>query len=109
MIEFMHVVFGEEHWHSFPNDWEFGGPNGTDPRADRRWKQTTYQYYDSSARVIHTTQIPLCDDQAVDEFTKVANYGAKFDPKWVSARRSDGVVQMLPWVYDKTTDEVTER
>lgn len=97
------------HIHTYPDDWDFGGPNGTDPRTDRRYRLTTYRYIDAQLNIIDTTQAPLCDDQAIDEFTKVANYGPGFNPVWLQATRSDGRVETLPWTYDKTTDTVTPR
>lgn len=106
MIDLIHEALGEEHAHEFPDDWTFGGPNETDPRADPRWKPTTYEYYDSKVRRIHVTQVPLCDDEALDYFTKVAGWGAGFDPVWVSAKRPDGNMEMLPWTYSKATDEI---
>ena len=56
--------------HIFPKDWFFGGTDGSDPRADTRWLPTTYQYFDDRLDLIHTTQTPMCDDQAIDEFSK---------------------------------------
>lgn len=95
------------HEHHFEAGWIFGGANGLHPGADPRWQQTTYTYYDDRAKACYTTQVPLCDDQAIDEFTKVAGYGR--NPVWLAADRPDGTVEMLPWVYDKATDSVTER
>lgn len=99
--------------HEFPDDWEFGGADGEHPGADPRYKPTTYHYYNDQAQVIFTTQTFLCDDEAIDKFTKVSQYGKSFNPVWVSATRylKDGsrVVEMLPWTYDKDTDTATER
>lgn len=93
--------------HQFEDDWLFGGANGKHPGADPRWKPSTYDYYDSRAQIVWTTQVPLCDDQAIDEFTKIAATGV--NPVWLSVRRPDGTLEMLPWVYDKTTDTATYR
>src|SRR6478672_10448353 len=87
------------HMHEYEEDWLFGGANGLDPRADPRYKPTTYTYYDSDATLLWTTQAPLCDDQAIDEFTKIAAMGPTFRPKWLGVKRPDGSVEMLPWVY----------
>jgi hypothetical protein len=92
------------HEHIYPDDWEFGGANGLDPRTDTRYRPTTYQYFGDDATVLWTTQAPLCDDQAIDEFTKIANRGSSSRPKWLGVTRPDGSVEMLPWVYDKATD-----
>lgn len=103
--------YGFDHdFHEFPDDWIFGGANNADPRADPRWEPTTYLYYDWQAMIIWTTQTPLCDDQAIDEFTKIRDMGPSFRPKWlgkyIGLRRD---VQMLPVVYDPATDTVTAR
>jgi len=104
--------YGFDHeYHEYPNDWIMGGANGEDPRADPRWKPTTYLYYDWQAQVIWTTQTPLCDDQAIDEFTKVRDMGTTMRPKWIGKYRGlpGGPVQMLNVVYDAATDTVTAR
>lgn len=88
--------------HEYPDDWIFGGANGLHPGADPRFKPTTYEYYDDKVAVVCLTQVPLCDDQALDEFTKVAGRG--FNPVWLSAKRPDGKIEMLPWTYDKAED-----
>jgi hypothetical protein len=89
--------------HEFPDDQQFGGANGLHPGADPRWKPSVYEYYDDQVRIIETTCAPLCDDQAIDEFTKVAAYGPGFNPVWLSVRRPDGEMKMLA-TYDKATD-----
>jgi hypothetical protein len=92
--------------HVFPSDWTFGGADGDDPRADPRWLPTTYRYFSEQLDLICTTQTPLCDDQAVDEFTKVATYS---NPKFVSAQRpGEDKPTMLPWEYTKADDIVRE-
>lgn len=96
------------HTHEFPDDWDFGGANGLDPRADIRFRATTYRYLDDKLRIIHTTQVPLCDDSAIDRFSVVATYGPAFNPVWLQATRPDGKVETLPVTYDKSTDYVTE-
>lgn len=97
------------HTHSFPEDWVFGGASGLHPAADPRWTPTTYEYYDGALHVVETTQVPLCDDQAIDEFTKVANYGPGYKPVYLSKRQPGERPHMLPWVYDKETDTVYPR
>lgn len=109
MIELTHEALEEEHTHILLDDWHLGGPNSTDPRADSRWAPTTYEYYDGRAQRIHVTQVPLCDDEALDYFTTVAGWGKGFNPVWVSATRPDRSVQMLPFTYNKATDEIEER
>jgi hypothetical protein len=95
------------HEHTYPDDWIFGGASGNDPRADPRYKACTYTYYDADASALWITQTPLCDDRAIDEFTKIANMGKTFNPKWLGVKRPDESVDMLPWVYDKQTDTAT--
>lgn len=103
-------AYGDHQYHEFPNDWVMAGANGEDPRADPRWKPTTYLYYDWQAQVIWTTQTPLCDEQAIDEFTKIRDMGPSFRPKWIGKYQGlPGTVEMLPYVYDPATDEVTYR
>lgn len=92
------------HEHYFPSDWQFGGPNETDPRADPRWIPTTYTYLDERLESIHVTQVPICDDQAIDNFTQVAGWGKDFNPVWIQAERPNGVVEILKVKYDKETD-----
>ena len=97
--------------HEFPDDWIFGGANGQHPGADPRWHPTIYVYYNDRAQPIWSTVTPLCDDQAIDEFTLIARHHG--NPVWLSAERTqeDGtkVVEMLPWTYDKSTDTATEK
>lgn len=97
------------HEHEFPEDWIFGGASGLDPRADPRWRPTTYEYYNERAERLWCTQTPLCDDQALDECTKIASMGPTFNPHWISAIRPDTGAEMLPWTYDKATDTLTPR
>lgn len=97
------------HEHRYPADWEFGGPAGTHPGTDPRYKPTTYCYFSDKIMLLDITQVPLCDDQAIDEFTKVAGYGPGFNPVYLQATRPDGTVEMIPWVYDKAKDEVYPR
>lgn len=91
------------HTHEFPNDWTFGGANGEDPRADSRWEPTTYRYLDERLDEIWYTQTPLCDDQAIDEFTRWGRDGAVY----LQVRRP-GMrdFELLPWQYDAETDTV---
>lgn len=96
--------FGEPHQHVYPADWIFGGASGTDPRSDPRWKPTNYEYYDDKARLIWSTHVQICDEEAIDYFTFVASIGPDWKPVWVAAKRPDGSVEMLPVEYDKITD-----
>ena len=94
--------------HEYPDDWQFGGANGQDPRADPRFEVNNYTYFDADVQPIWVTSVPRCDDEAIDMFTWVGQLGPDFKPKWLSVRRADGTEQMLKLTYDKTTDVVTE-
>jgi hypothetical protein len=41
-----------------------GGPTGSDPRQDPRWRPVTYLYLDRLLHVITMTQEPFCDHVA---------------------------------------------
>lgn len=88
------------HQHRWPDDWTFGGANGEDPRADPRWTPTTYLYLDDHFNVVWTTQVPLCDDQAIEEFTKHADIGAKY----LQVKRPGLDAELLDWEYDARSD-----
>lgn len=91
--------------HEFPEDWIFGGANESDPRSDPRWMPTTYQYYDEKLKIIHVTQTPLCDEQAIDEFTKVTEFGSQYKPVYLAVkRRGESQFEMIPVQYDQATD-----
>jgi TPR repeat protein len=95
--------------HEYAWDWLFGGADQNDPRADARWKPNTYTYYDERLDIICTTQTPLCDDQAIDEFTRVAGMGPKYKPRYLSVLRPNSdKPEMLPWEYDFRTDTARE-
>lgn len=99
--------FEPPHEHRFPSDWQFGGANDLDPRADPRWKPTVYEYFDEGLHSIHRTVAPLCDDEAIDNFTRVAGWGPTFRPVYLSAQHPGEVKpSMLPWKYSKETDMV---
>lgn len=99
-----------EHVHTFPKNWIFGGASGTDPRVDPRWKPDVYLYYDRSLRLLHTTSVPFCDDEAIDDFTRIAALGSDFDPVYIGVVRAGERKQhLLPWVYNKKEDLVTPR
>jgi hypothetical protein len=70
---------------------------------------TTYQYFDEKLQVLHTTQTPLCDDQAIDEFTRVASWFRTARPKFITVKRpGDTAFVMLPVEYDAATDTVRD-
>lgn len=95
--------------HEYPDDWVFGGADGKHPGADPRFESTSYTYYDGDLNVLWVTSSPICDDEALDEFTWVASLGDRWNPVWISARRADGTTETLKFTYDKATDTVTPR
>jgi hypothetical protein len=98
------------HVHAFPKSWVFGGPSGTDPRADPRWKPDIYTYYDAGLQVLHVTSVPFCDDEAIDDFTHVADFGPGYHPVYIGVvRAGERKLTLLPWVYDEKEDEVNPR
>lgn len=90
------------HSHEFPDDWVFGGPSETDPRADERWTPTTYIYLNDRLDPVWTTQVPVCLDQALDEFTKYRESGAAY----LQSRVRGGKLVLEPFRYDPKTDTV---
>jgi len=95
------------HEHEFPDDWFFGGPLGTDPRADERWTPAVYMYRDDHLIVIHHTSVPFCDDEAIDKFTEVAGYGPGYNPIWLQVKRpGERDFHTIPVKYNAETDEV---
>jgi hypothetical protein len=98
------------HVHKFPKDWQFGGPAGTDPRADPRWSPDSFQYFDAGLRLLHTTTVPFCDDEAIDYFTSVAAFGPGYHPVYIGVvRAGTRDLKLLPWVYNEQEDLVTPR
>jgi len=93
--------YDEEH--EYPDDWTFGGTDGNDPRADPRWQPTIYSYLDDHLVSVHTTITPLCDEEALDEFTKVCNFG-DLHPVYLEVKRPSGEVEVLPFRYLESED-----
>jgi hypothetical protein len=90
--------------HEYPDDWEFGGKQGDDPRADARFRTSAYTYFDERLNILWITSTPRCDDEAIDYFTFVASMGKDFNPVWLQATRSDGKAEMLRVLYNKSSD-----
>lgn len=102
MITFPCPYGGEDH--SYPDDWVFGGADGKDPRADPRFMPTHYQYIDAEYGFCYLTGSYLCDDEALDNFTLVAQDS---DPKFIAAKRpGDNKYRLMPFVYVAETDTV---
>jgi hypothetical protein len=101
--------YDEPHVHEFPEDWRFGGANGLHPGADPRWQPVVYTYYSESLEELYITSAPLCDEQAIDEFTLVAGLGVGYSPVYLSAKRQGELVGgMLPVKYSKADDTVRD-
>jgi len=96
------------HVHEYPDDWQFGGPSGTDPRLDPRFIPNVYIYFDSQLKVIHITSAYICHDEAIDNFTAVAGYGPGYNPKWIQVKYPDKSTETLKVIYHPETDEVEE-
>lgn len=96
--------FEPSHTHEYPDDWIMGGASSLDPRADERWHPTLYEYYNDRAERIYLTQVPLCDDEALEYCTTIASWGRDWNPVWIAAVRPDKGAEMLPFIYNKTDD-----
>lgn len=96
---------GYDEIHEYSDDWIFGGANGLDPRADPRWQPVTYRYYDAHLCQVHITQTPLCDEQAIDEFSLVSSYG-NLEPVYLSVKRPGEKETFLQVQYYEPTDTV---
>lgn len=106
---FGHDPLGDNyHEHLYTLDWEIAGCSGLDPRIDVRYVPTSYEYYDVDTTSLWLTQVPFCDDEALDYFTFVAGIRGA-NPRWVSAKRPSGIIEMLPYYYYADRDEVVPR
>lgn len=95
--------------HTFPDDWIFGGADGCHPAADPRFKPTVYRYFDGQYQLIWSTVVPLCDEEAIDQFTFVASISPGFDPVYLAVLRPGAEKQeMLKVRYDKATDTASD-
>ena len=96
-----------EHYHEYPDDWEFGGANGTDPAADPRWRGDTYTYWSDRFELLEVVSFVRCDDQALDHFTVIAQHFPKDNPHFVQVKRYGSREAItLPFRYNRVTDEV---
>jgi len=51
--------------HEYPDDWNFGGPGGTHPGADKRYTPEVYVYFDTDLNVVWRTTMMTCDEMAL--------------------------------------------
>lgn len=102
--------FDPPHVHTYPSDWQFGGARNEDPRADPRFKPDSYYYWSDRMELIHVTSAYICDDEAIDAFTNVANFGPGYRPKFIQVRRNgERTTSTIPVWYDCDTDEVYDQ
>lgn len=67
-----------------------------------------YRYRDASFNIIHTTSVPMTNQEALEYFSVVAVWFDK-PPTYVESREFDSSkFTMLPFVYDADTREVTK-
>lgn len=71
-----------------------------DPNDKSVREAAAYQYLDEKFVVLHTTSMPLCDDDAVDTFRIVAIWFPNNPPRYV-LRKDFGSdeFKMIPWQY----------
>lgn len=96
------------HVHEYPDDWVFAGADGTHPGGDARYEPSNYVYMNERLETIWTTSVPICDDQAIDYFTQVAAMGPQFNPVYLRKREPNGTYKIIPFIYDRETDEAKE-
>lgn len=85
-----------------PLDWNFGGADGCDPRADKRYQPVSYRYSDKDLRVLWVGSSFLSDDEAIDYFTWVATFT---DPVYLEKKDPNSLEwKMVPIRYEKETD-----
>lgn len=93
--------------HDFPDDWQIGGATGEDPRIDPRWMPRTYTYLDGNLQECYVTQVPMCDEEALDGFTHVQSMPGN-NPVFLSRKRSGEPGELLPYTYDAASDTFSE-
>lgn len=94
--------------HEYPDDWQFG-PNGNDPRADWRYQAASYIYLDSELDGVWQTMVPMCDEEALDNFTSVRDIEMPdgITVQYIMVRRpGEGKPHLLPFKYDASNDTV---
>lgn len=89
-------------------------PEGTEPGStyhdehDRLIRTAGgYKYYDKSFREVHTTSVPINDEEALDYFGVVSVWFDELDqPRYLARRALDGSkFDMLPYEYNYMTGE----
>lgn len=93
----------EDEWTQLelPFDWTFGGADGCDPRADKRFLPASYRYSDKDLNILWVGSSFLSDEEAIDKFTWVATF---VDPVYLEKKLPGGEWKMVPVRYDKSTD-----
>jgi len=95
-----HPDYGCEH--EFPNDWIFGGADGIHPGSDPRWVPTIYEYMDEKLVTVHSTVVPVCDEEAFDYFTQVAEW--RLTPVYIAKHKPGEKVELIPVKYNEKED-----
>lgn len=82
--------------HTYPDDWEFGGAKGGDPRADSRWQPTTYIFMNRNFRPIFIGSDSLCDHEAINsKRLRVDSYHTDSKVYYIQAQRPDGTEELI--------------
>lgn len=70
----------------------------------------SYRFYDASLKEVHTTSVPVNDEEALEYFGIVSVWFDDRDqPRYLSRRSFDsGDFKMLPYEYNYMTGEVQE-
>lgn len=82
--------------HTYPDDWEFGGAVGGDPRTDSRWRPTTYIFMNRALAPVYVGSDPLCDHEAIEGTRKrVDSHFPSSKVYYIKAQRPDGREEMI--------------
>ncbi len=95
---------GEEVCCEFPEDWIFGGADNLHPGADPRWEASVYRYLNEYAEEVFITTAPICEHQALDQFTDVSSFGDTH-PRYLEIRGpGEREFITLGWEYREAND-----
>lgn len=76
--------------HEYPEDWIFGGADGTHPGADSRYKPATYMYFDKDLVLLSMTNVPTCDEAAIAYVAHIQQ-SYRCEVSWVQVIRDRNV------------------
>jgi len=99
-------------WRPESKPHEIDCQDNNDPSLWVKREAGGYQYMDQRFRVIHTTSLPMTDDEALEYFGIVQlMFPAEpddFEVKYIMRREIHGTeYKMMPWQFDKETWEVS--